>query len=158
MPITPARTTTHTKTFQLRRNLILMNDFYILNNRKRALIAMLHSLVFLGIALHGFAAPKVGIVTTGFTPAGDVVLIAVYLAVASILLWLVILSRCLRERLYFLLCAGSATSGLLRTVFGDATLPEAQYLRVVLLTSAVVVGTTILRLFSRLVPEDALSD
>jgi hypothetical protein len=56
------------------------------------------------------------------------------------------------------LCAGSATFGLLRTIFGDASLPAAQYLRVILLTSAVVVGTWIFRSFSAPVTEDVLSD
>ncbi len=135
-----------------------MSDFAILTNRKRALIALVHSGVFLGIAFHGFAAPKGGIVGPGLATAGDMALIAVYLVVSSILLWLVILSRSLRERFYFLLCAGSATFGLLRTVFGDPALPAAQYLRVILLSSAVIVGTSIVRLFSRPVPEDALSD
>jgi len=35
-----------------------MNDFGVLNNRRRALIALIHSLVFLGIAMHGFASPR----------------------------------------------------------------------------------------------------
>lgn len=52
----------------------------------------------------------------------------IYLIVACILLWLVSLSRGFRERMYFLLCAGNATSGLVRTVFGDPTVLPAQYL------------------------------
>jgi hypothetical protein len=135
-----------------------MNEFAILNNRKRALIALLHSLVFLGIALHGFASPKAGIVSSSIVPAGDVALIVIYLIVASILIWLVTLSRCARERLYFALCASSATFGLLRTVFGDSAFPVAQYLRVIMLTSAVIVGTGILRSFSRPAAESVLSD
>lgn len=135
-----------------------MNDFGVLNNRKRALIALIHSVVFLGIAMHGFAAPKAGILLHGSGGTGDFVLIGIYLTVASILAWLVSLARCARERAYFALCACSATSGLLRTIFGDATLPVAQYLRVLMLTSAVIVGTWILRSFSRPVPEEALSE
>jgi hypothetical protein len=84
--------------------------------------------------------------------------VAIYLVVASILAWLVSLSRCARERIYFAFCASSATFGLLRSVFGDSALPAAQYMRVVMLSSAVVVGTLIFRSFSRPVPEQALSE
>jgi hypothetical protein len=134
-----------------------MNDFGVLNNRKRALIALIHSFVFLGIAMHGFASPKPGVfLHTALT--GDCVLIGIYLIVASILAWLVSLARCARERIYFALCTCSATFGLLRTMFGDAALPAAQYLRVILLSSAVIVGMWIFRSFSRPVTEDVLSD
>jgi hypothetical protein len=133
-----------------------MNDFGVLNNRKRALIALIHSFVFLGIALHGFTSPKTGILLRGST--GDFILIGIYLIVASILAWLVSIARCTRERVYFALCASSATFGLLRTIFGDVSLPAAQYLRVIMLSSAVVVGTWILRSFSRPVTEQVLSD
>jgi hypothetical protein len=135
-----------------------MNEFGILTNRKRALIALIHSLVFLGIAMHGFASPKAGILLPGFVATADLILIAIYLVVASILAWLVSISRGSKERVYFALCASSATFGLLRTIFGDAALPAAQYLRVIMLTAAVVVGTWIFRSFSRPVPEDALPD
>ena len=60
--------------------------------------------------------------------------------------------------MYFALCASSATFGLLRTIFGDSALPLAQYLRVIMLTSAVAVGMLIFRSFSRPVTEDVLSD
>jgi hypothetical protein len=133
-----------------------MNDLGVLNNRKRALIALIHSFVFLGIALHGFISPKAGILVRG--SAGDFILIGIYLIVASILAWLVTLSHCTGERTYFALCASSATFGLLRTIFGDASLPAAQYMRVIMLSSAVVVGTWILRSFSRPVAEEVLSD
>lgn len=134
-----------------------MNDFAVLTNRKRAFIALLHSIVFLGIALHGFLAPKAGILHASGA-GSDFGLILVYLIVASILAWLVCISRCLRERVYFTFCACSATFGLLRTVFGDATLPAAQYLRVFMLSSAVTLGALIVHSFSRPVPEPALSE
>ncbi len=135
-----------------------MNEFAILTSRKRALIALIHSVVFLGIAMHGFTSPKVGIIVPGAAPASDIVLIAIYLVVASILGWLVSISRCARERIYFVLCGGSATFGLLRTTFGDSALPVAQYMRVILLTSAVALGAWILRSFSRSVAEEVLAD
>jgi len=135
-----------------------MNEFAVLTNRKRTLIALVHSVVFWGIALHGFASPKAAVVLHGSGAAAGIALIAIYLTVASILSWLVSISRCARERVYFALCASSATFGLLRTIFGDAGLPAAQYLRVAMLTSAVAVGAWILRSFSRPVPENALPD
>ena len=135
-----------------------MNEYGILNSRKRALIALVHSFVFLGIAMHGFASPKAGVLLHGSGATAEIILIGIYLTVGSILAWLVSLARCAKERVYFALCASSATFGLLRTIFGDAALPAAQYLRVIMLTAAVVVGTWILRSFSRPVPEDALPD
>ena len=100
-----------------------MNEFGILTNRKRALIALIHSLFFLGIAVHGFASPKTGILLPAFAATSDMILIAIYLVVASILAWLVSISHGAKERVYFALCASRATLGLLRTIFGDAALP-----------------------------------
>jgi hypothetical protein len=134
-----------------------MNDFGVLTNRKRALIALIHSVAFLGIATHGFISSKAGILH-GRGATADFILLAIYLVVASILAWLVSLSRCTRERIYFAFCASSATFGLLRTIFGDLALPAAQYLRVVMLSSAVVVGTHILRSFSRPLPGQVISE
>ena len=121
-----------------------MNDFGVLHNRKRALIALIHSVVFLGVAAHGFGSPKAGILS-GAGTSGDCALIGIYLVVASTLAWLVSWSRCARERIYFALCASGASFGLLRTVFGDVSIPVAQYMRVVMLGSAVAVGILILR-------------
>jgi hypothetical protein len=134
------------------------NDFGVLTNRKRAVIALIHSIVFLGIAIHGFASPKAGVLLPGSGATGDFILIGIYLTVASILAWLVSIARGASERAYFALCTSSATFGLLRTVFGDTALPPAQYLRVIMLTSAVVVGTWIFLSFPRPVTEDALPD
>jgi isoprenylcysteine carboxyl methyltransferase (ICMT) family protein YpbQ len=131
-----------------------MNDYAVLTNRKRALIAMVHSMVFLGIACHGFASPRPAAAFVGSGARSSLVLILIYFTVASILAWLVSISRCARERFYFTLCSASASSGLLRTVFGDAALPAAQYLRIIMLTSAVIVGAWIFRSFSH--PEGAL--
>ena len=125
-----------------------MNDFAILTNRKRAVIALVHSFVFLGIAFHGFASPKAGVFAPATGTTGDFILIGIYLTVASILTWLITISRCAQERVYFALCASSATFGLLRTIFGDAAFPAAQYMRVIMLTSAVIVGAWISRSFS----------
>ena len=125
-----------------------MSQFGVLTNRKRAVIALIHSIVFLGVAVHGFVSPRAGILH-GPGSTGDFVLIAIYLVMASILMWLVGISRGLVERAYFALCAISATSGLLRTIFGDHLVPPAQYLRVLMLSSAVGIGILIVRSHSR---------
>jgi hypothetical protein len=125
-----------------------MNDLGVLTNRKRAVIALIHSIVFLGIAVRGFVSPKTGVLHAS-RAAGDFVLIVIYLIVASILMWLVSTSRGLLERAYFVLCAVSASSGLLRTIFGDRAVPPAQYLRVLMLSAAVGLGILIVRSHSR---------
>ena len=133
-----------------------MNEFGVLTNRKRAFIALIHSVVFLGIAIHGFLAPKTGILHS--SAVGEFVVVGIYLIVASILTWLVSIARGMRERGYFTLCASSATFGLLRTIFGDAAIPAAQYLRVIMLSSAVAVGFVVVRSFSRVVTENVVSE
>lgn len=112
------------------------------------MIALIHSIVFLGIAVHGFVAPKAGILH-GMAVIGDYLLLAIYSVVAAILLWLVSISRRLVERGYFVFCAASASSGLVRTLLGDQLAPPAQYLRVLMLASAVVIGMLIVRAHSR---------
>jgi len=134
-----------------------MNEFAILTNRKRAVIALIHSVVFLGIAIHGFLAAKPGFLH-GHAAVADIILAAIYFIVTSILAWLVSISRCMVERSYFLLCTGSASFGLLRTIVGDTALPVAQYFRVFFLTAAVLVGTWLVRSFSRLAADSALPD
>jgi|SRR5579864_4741695 hypothetical protein len=125
-----------------------MNDFGVLTNRKRAVIALIHSIVFLAVAFHGFVSPKAGVLH-GSGATGDFILIAIYMVVASILIWLVSISRGLAERAYFTLCTISASSGLLRTIFGDYAVPPAQYLRVFMLSAAVGLGILIVRSHSR---------
>jgi hypothetical protein len=121
-----------------------MTGFAILTNRKRTLIALIHCVVFLGVAVHGLLSLKPGVMH-GSGLVGDYVLLGVYSIVASILAYLVSISRGMMQRLYFALCTSSASFGLLRTIFGDPTLPVAQYLRVAMLVLAVAVGTRILR-------------
>lgn len=129
--------------------IFIMSQFGILTNRKRAVIALIHSIVFLGIAIHGFVAPKAGILH-GTGMIGDYLLLAIYVVVATILLWLVRISHGTVERGYFVFCAASASSGLVRALLGDQRAPPAQYLRVLMLGSAVVVGMLIVRAHSRL--------
>ena len=130
-----------------------MEDFYILTNRKRALIALAHSIVFLAIAVRGFASPRQPLGQgSGLVPGAA--LLVIYLTVGSILAWLTRLARCAKERTYFVLCTCSAAFGFLRTLFGDAALPAAQYLRVIMLACAVLTGLWILCTFSPLVAAD----
>ena len=125
-----------------------MDQFGVLTNRKRAVIALVHSIVFLGVAASGFVSPKLGVLH-GNGATGDFVLIGIYLIVSSILLWLVSISRGLVERGYFVFCAASASSALVRTMLGDQLVPHAQSLRVLMLSLAVVVGFLIVRSHSR---------
>ncbi len=131
-----------------------MDAFAILTNRKRALIALIHSVVFFLIALHGFASPRTAIVLHGDGAVAGVMMLAIYSIVTTVLLWLVTVSGCAIEKIYFAFCVSSASSGLLRIIFGDTALPAAQYMRVLMLTCAVITGVRIYRSFS----EELLSD
>jgi hypothetical protein len=134
-----------------------MNEFAILTNRKRALIGLVHSFIFFGVALHGFFAPKTGIVR-GFAPASDYLLVMIYMTVTSVLAWLVGNSGCARERVYFALCTSSATFGLVRALFGDASIPAAQPMRAIVLLLAIIVCTGILRSFPRAAVESMAAE
>jgi len=127
-----------------------VNDYAIITNRKRALIALAHSVVFLLLAARGVAtATTVSAIWLTASLIRPAVMLFIYLVVSSVLIQLVRVSRCSREKLYFGFCASSATLGLLRTVVGDPNLPAGQYLRVVMLLCAVATGTVILRIHSR---------
>jgi di/tricarboxylate transporter len=120
-------------------------DFAILNSRKRAIIALIHSVFFLGVTGIQLAISH----TTPFSLRGEkalgsLVLLAIYLAVTTVLLVLLRFSRCVSERFYFALCAASAGFGLLRILLGDPVF-HANVWRVLLLFGAVIVGTGILR-------------
>lgn len=124
-----------------------MRRFAIITNRKRARIALVHSAFFLVIALRGAATASVvsPILAKGPVPVPTIVLFAIYLIVSSVLIVLTRISRCAQEKLYFAFCATSASIGLLRYLFGDPTVHVGLYLRVLMLTCAVVTGIAILR-------------
>ena len=123
-----------------------MNRYAILTNRKRALIALVHSIFFMLVALMSFLGqPKAGLFFAHSKPASDWAMLGIYLVVSTILLILVRVSSCSRERLYFAFCATSASFGLLRILLGDAHLFVAQYVRVGMLACAVLTGYIILR-------------
>jgi hypothetical protein len=132
-----------------------MNGFSILTNRKRAIVALVHSIVFLLIAVRQMVAanPATGIWIPSTVPTGTWILCGIFAIVSSILLWLLILSSGWMEKFYFAFCTISATSGLLRTAAGDQTFHAGLYIRVVMLVSAVLVGVLIVRMHSRTQPE-----
>ncbi len=128
-----------------------MGGFSILTNRKRAMVALVHSVVFLLIAVRQMLAanPAPGIWLPSTVHTGTWILCAIFAAVSSILLWLLIISRGWMEKFYFGFCTISAVSGLLRTAAGDQTFHAGLYIRVIMLLSAVLVGLLILRRHSR---------
>jgi apolipoprotein N-acyltransferase len=132
-----------------------MDRFAIINNRKRAIIALVHSVFFLGVAGVQLAISH----ATPFSLRSEkhiagMILLAIYVVVTTVLLILLRFSRCTKERLYFALCAASAGFGLFRIVMGDPVL-HANVLRVLLLFCAVVIGTGILRSHSAGEPAEA---
>ncbi len=127
-----------------------MDEFTILTNRRRAIIALVHSVAFLLLALHTLNTARVtaGLILHGPGAIASIATSCVFFVVASILLVLVRYSGCVKERLYFGFCASSASLGLLRCVFGDSPVHVGLYLRVLMLLCAVLVGTTIVRIHS----------
>ncbi|HWR35281.1 MAG TPA: hypothetical protein VN622_05365 [Clostridia bacterium] len=128
-----------------------MNSFAIITNRKRAIIALVHSIVFLLFALrtmttHAGTPAIFHVHGPGLIRAG--MLVAVYVIVTSILLQLVRISTAAREKLYFAFCSTSAAFGLLRVVFGTEAIHAGQYVRVIMLICALVTGASILQAHS----------
>jgi hypothetical protein len=134
-----------------------MNGFSILTNRKRAIVALAHSVVFLLIAVRQMVAanPATGIWMPSKVPPGTWILCGIFAIVSSILLWLLLISRGWMEKFYFAFCTISATSGLLRTAAGDQAFHAGLYIRVIMLVSAVLVGLLIVRMHSRVQSEYA---
>lgn len=134
------------------RYIEIMGGFSILTNRKRAIVALVHSLVFLLIAVRQLVAanPTAGIWVTSRVTPGTWILCGVFVIVSSILLWLLIISRGWIEKSYFAFCTISATSGLLRTAAGDQAFHAGLYIRVIMLVSAVLVGLAIVRMHSQM--------
>ena len=129
-----------------------MDRFAIISNRKRAIIALIHSVFFLGVAGVQLAVSHAVPFTARSEGAtAGLILLAIYVIVTTVLLGLLRLSGCAREKLYFTLCAASAAFGLVRIVLGDPVL-HANVMRVLLLFGAVIVGSGILRSHSASAP------
>jgi hypothetical protein len=128
-----------------------MGGFSILTNRKRAIVALVHSGLFLLIAVRQMMAstPAAGVWVASSVSRGTWILCGIFAIVSGILLWLFVISRGWMEKIYFAFCTISATSGLLRTAAGDQTFHAGLYVRVVMLVSAVVIGVAIVRTHSR---------
>ena len=120
-----------------------MHRYVILTNRKRAIVALVHSVAFLLIALYGMITVVHPLGAS--SPASAWTMVGVYVAVSSALAVLAAMSGNWRERLYFAFCATSATFGLLRQVLGDPPMHFAVYVRIAMLACAVVTGVTIVR-------------
>lgn len=126
-----------------------MGGYSILTNRRRAMVALVHSVAFLLIAVRQLvAAQRVAGIFVPAVPAGTWILGGIFAIVSAILFWLFAISRASTEKLYFGLCTVSATSGLLRTALGDHGFHAGLYIRVVMLVSAVLVGLLIVRTHS----------
>ncbi len=128
-----------------------MSGFSILTDRKRAVVALVHSVVFLLIAVRQMVAatPVAGVWVAATVSRGTWILCGIFAMVSSVLLWLLVISRGWMERFYFGFCTISATAGLLRTAAGDQTFHAGLYIRVVMLVSAVLVGLLIVRAHTR---------
>jgi hypothetical protein len=126
-----------------------MHPFSILNSRKRSIIALIHTVIFLGVAaLQTALSHAKAFSLHGDKVAGGIALLAIYTIVTTVLLILLRYATHSSERLYFALCATSTAFGLLRILLGDPAL-HAGVLRVCLLSAAVLVGVMILRTHSR---------
>jgi len=134
-----------------------MDEFSILSNRKRAIVALVHSFAFLLIALRQLqaASPVSGIWLPSSVTPGTWALCAIYSVVTAILTWLLTISRGWTEKTYFGLCTISAFSGLLRTIARDHAFHAGLYIRVVMLSSAVLVGLAIVRMHSDPIVENS---
>ena len=128
-----------------------MGGFSILTNRKRAIVALVHSVVFLLIAVRQMVAaqPSSGIWVASTVSRGTWILCGIFAIVSAILFWLLVISSGWMEKFYFGFCTISASSGLVRTAAGDQTFHAGLYIRVVMLVSAVLVGLLIVRMHSR---------
>ena len=119
--------------------------YTILNSRKRALIALVHTVFFMLLATwQSIGAPR----SASLLRHRDASVIAggiVYCIVTSVLVWLLAISASARERMYFGLCAASAGTALVRMLVGEINVPGSGVARVMMLGCAVIVGITILR-------------
>ena len=124
-----------------------MGGFSILTTRKRAVVALVHSVAFLLIAVRQMLAanPAVGLWLPSTVSRGTWILCGIFAIVSAILLWLFVISRGWMEKIYFGFCSVSAASGLLRTAAGDQAFHAGLYIRVIMLVSAVLVGLMIVR-------------
>jgi len=127
-----------------------MPRYVILSNRRRVIIALVHTVAFLLLAVYT-GTLLVRPLHAG-SPAPGWVFAGVYAAITLALLVLAAISGNVIERIYFGLCTTSAGFGLARQILGDAGIPAAIYVRVAMLAGAVMMGVVILREFRGIAP------
>jgi len=120
-----------------------MNGYTILTTRKRVIVALIHSMVFLGVATAGLFS-TVGPLRMA-SPVSAWIMAVVYMIVSSILAWLTAISGRPGERYYFGFCTASASFGLLRQLLDDPRMHLAVHVRVAMLSCAVATGVWMLR-------------
>jgi len=120
-----------------------MRRYVILSNRKRAIVALVHTVAFLLLAV--FTGLLLVRPLHAGSPRSGWIVAGVYVAVTGALLVLAAAGGNVIERVYFGLCATSAAFGLARQILGDAGIPSAVRVRVAMLACAVAVGVMILR-------------
>ena len=120
-----------------------MSRYVILSNRKRAIIALIHTVAFLIVAI------ITGMITVHAlhkgSSGGAWAIGGIYVLVTAALLILTAVSGRTSERIYFACCTTSAAFGLARQIFGDEQIHVAIYVRVIMLACAVAMGVVILR-------------
>jgi hypothetical protein len=135
-----------------------MNRYGILNSAKRALIALIHTVIFGLLALYQLLIRQhpLSLLSAGRGhSAAPIALTTIYFIVTLVLLILLRYSQCSLERLYFTLCATSAAIGLLRALVGDPTAYAELAARVLLLGSAIITGMFIWRAHTQAASEFA---
>lgn len=135
-----------------------MRTFRILNSRKRAIIALVHSFAFGLLAFYQLIVnyhPAPLFSTTTAHLGAPLALTIIYSIVSIVLFSLVAASRGALEKLYFAFCGTSAGVGLLRIVAGDPTHYTGNFIRVFMLGCAVLTGVFILHMHSEISPEFA---
>ena len=130
------------------RDQLIKGRYVILSNRKRVIIALVHTVAFLLLAVYT-GTLHVRPLHAG-SPASGWIIAGVYVAVTTALLVLAVISGNAIERIYFGLVTTSAGFGLARQIVGDARIPVAVYVRVALLACAVGVGVAISREYESL--------
>jgi hypothetical protein len=123
-----------------------MRRYVILSNRKRVIIALIHTVAFLLLAV--YTGTLVVRPLHAGSPVSGWIMAGVYCAVTTALLVLAAVSGNPLERIYFGLVTTSAGFGLARQIVGDAGVPAAVYVRVAMLACAVAVGVVIWREYS----------
>jgi hypothetical protein len=133
--------------------------FVILTNRKRAVVALAHSIVFLLIALRALASGKAlaPIWEHQSNMQASLGILLIYGIVTAVLIQLARISGTPRERLYFLFCASSASVGMLRNIVGDPAPHLGLLLRVAMLLCAVATGIFIVRGHSMALAQESAS-